>query len=195
METHTETLLANVLRQDLNSAGQIIIASIKEDPTREGLRETPKRFSKAIKELCSGYELTLEDVVGRGIFESEGSGLVTVKDIEYHSLCEHHLLPFWGKASVAYYPHTKIIGLSKIPRIVDMYSRRLQVQERLTHQITSAIMEVLKPKAVFVRISGCHMCMMMRGVKKQESETITEHSMYSQTLTEIETQRAWHSLE
>lgn len=181
--------------EDAIHAGELILRAIGENIEREGLQKTPVRFSNAIKELCSGYSLTPAEVVGEGIFPGEGGGLVSVKDIEFYSMCEHHLLPFWGKANVAYYPKNKIIGLSKIPRLVDVFSKRLQVQERLTSQVATSLMELIDARGVFVRVTGCHMCMMMRGVKKHASETITEHSIKGDDLTTEEIARAWKSIE
>jgi GTP cyclohydrolase I len=144
-----------------------------EDPKREGLAETPKRYAKAMEFLTSGYEKSVDQIVGKALFDAESSELVIVRDIELFSLCEHHLLPFYGKAHVAYIPNGKIIGLSKIPRIIDVFSRRLQVQERLTRQVSSELMRVLNPLGVAVIIEANHLCMMMRGVEKQSSYTIT----------------------
>lgn len=155
-------------------AAKLILSQVGEDPTREGLLDTPRRFSKALKEICSGYTKTVEEVVGNGVFSAEGQGLVCVDRIEFFSLCEHHMLPFWGHASVAYYPDQKILGLSKVARIVELFSRRLQVQERLTKQVAEAIAEAIAPRAVAVRVRAAHTCMMMRGVQKQASETVTE---------------------
>ena len=147
---------------------------IGEDPEREGLQSTPKRVAKSLKWLTQGYDTSVTDVVGRGIFEADGHrNMVMVRDIELYSLCEHHMLPFFGKAHVAYIPNGRIVGLSKIPRIVDVFARRLQVQERLTEQIASALDDVLKPNGVGVVIEAYHLCMMMRGVEKQNSKTIT----------------------
>lgn len=150
-----------------------ILEALNEDATREGLIDTPKRFAKSIDFLTSGYRTCVEDVVGKGIFAAESSEMVIVRDIELYSLCEHHMLPFFGKAHVAYIPNKKIIGLSKIPRIVDVFARRLQVQERLTAQVADALMEVLNPLGVAVVIEAAHFCMMMRGVEKQNSKTVT----------------------
>ena len=147
---------------------------IGEDPVREGLQETPKRVARSLRWLTQGYRTCVEDVVGKGIFASEGhQNMVMVRDIELYSLCEHHMLPFFGKAHVAYIPNGHIVGLSKIPRIVDVFARRLQVQERLTEQIASAIDKALEPSGVGVVIEAYHLCMMMRGVEKQNSKTIT----------------------
>jgi len=146
---------------------------IGEDPKREGLLETPHRVAKAMKFLTEGYNSSAEEVVGRGIFKEEHDNMIMVRDIELYSLCEHHMLPFFGKAHVAYIPNGKIVGLSKIPRIVDVYARRLQVQERLTEQIADGLCRVVNPSGVGVVIEAFHLCMMMRGVQKQNSKTIT----------------------
>jgi len=152
---------------------EAIIANIGEDPARTGLRETPKRFAKAMRALTSGYESDPASVVGHGIFPAEGEGVVLVRDVEFYSLCEHHLLPFFGRAHVAYLPGERIIGLSKIPRLVDLYARRFQVQERLTEQVADALVSLLAPKGVVVVAEASHMCMAMRGVEKQHSQTAT----------------------
>ena len=144
-----------------------------EDPEREGLVRTPERVAKAMEFLTRGYGMSIDDVVGHALFEEEHENMVMVRDIELYSLCEHHMLPFFGKAHVAYIPNGRIVGLSKLPRIVDMFARRLQVQERLTDQVASAIDDVLAPLGVGVVIEAYHMCMMMRGVEKQNSRTIT----------------------
>jgi GTP cyclohydrolase I len=147
---------------------------IGEDPRREGLRQTPTRVAKSLLWLTRGYHMDVADVVGNGVFTAEGHrNMVMVRDIELYSLCEHHMLPFFGKAHVAYIPNGHIVGLSKIPRIVEVFARRLQVQERLTEEIASALDEVLKPSGVGVVIEAFHLCMMMRGVEKQNSKTIT----------------------
>jgi GTP cyclohydrolase I len=144
-----------------------------EDPDREGLLATPARVAKALKWMTQGYASTAKDVVGSGIFEEAHDNMIMVRDIELYSMCEHHMLPFFGKAHIAYIPNGRIVGLSKIPRIVDVYARRLQVQERLTEQIASGICSVLNPLGVGVVIEAYHLCMMMRGVQKQNSKTIT----------------------
>jgi len=144
-----------------------------EDPGREGLDRTPARVAKALRFLTGGYATSAEEVVGQGVFREEHDNMVMVRDIELYSMCEHHMLPFFGKAHVAYIPNGKIVGLSKIPRIVDVYARRLQVQERLTEQIAEGLCRVLNPSGVGVVIEAYHLCMMMRGVEKQNSKTIT----------------------
>src|SRR6186997_472504 len=149
------------------------LALLGEDPDREGLVRTPERVAKAMQFLTAGYEMTVEDIVGSALFEEEHENMVMVRDIELYSLCEHHMLPFFGKAHVAYIPNGRIVGLSKLPRIVEMFARRLQVQERLTEQVAKAIDDVLAPRGVGVVIEAFHMCMRMRGVEKQNSRTIT----------------------
>ncbi len=146
---------------------------VGEDPEREGLARTPQRVARSLSWLTQGYDMNLSDVVGKGVFEQGHESMVLVRDIELYSLCEHHLLPFFGKAHIAYIPNKQIIGLSKLPRIVDMFARRLQVQERLTEQVADAIQQVLQPQGVGVVIEARHLCMMMRGVEKQSSKTIT----------------------
>jgi GTP cyclohydrolase I len=150
------------------------LIEIGEDPDREGLLRTPLRVAKATDYITGGYATSLDEVVNGAIFDAEGADeMVLVKDIEFYSMCEHHMLPFFGKAAVAYLPNQKIIGLSKLARIVDLYARRLQVQERLTNQVADAVQQVLNPHGVAVVMDGRHLCMMMRGVQKQESSTVT----------------------
>ena len=150
-----------------------LLADLGEDPEREGLVRTPDRVNRSLSDLTSGYDQTVESVVGQGVFHEDCSEMVLVKDIEFYSLCEHHMLPFFGKVHVAYIPDGKIIGLSKIPRLVDMYARRLQVQERFTQQVAQALQDVLAPKGVGVVAHASHLCMMMRGVQKQNSAAMT----------------------
>ena len=146
---------------------------IGEDPGREGLARTPVRVAKSLRFLTQGYDSSAEEVVGKGVFKEDHDNMIMVRDIEVYSLCEHHMLPFFGKAHVAYIPNGKIVGLSKIPRIVDVYARRLQVQERLTEEIADGLCRVVKPSGVGVVIEAYHPCMTMRGVEKQNSKTIT----------------------
>ena len=150
-----------------------ILALIGEDPERQGLTETPERFEKALRHLTSGYQQDARKVLNGALFDVQYDEMVIVKDIELFSLCEHHLLPFFGCAHVAYLPNKKVIGLSKIPRLVNMFARRLQVQERLTSQIAQALMEHLEPRGVGVVVEARHLCMAMRGVEKQHSQTVT----------------------
>lgn len=148
-----------------------VLKQIGEDPNREGLLKTPERMAKAMQYLTHGYDLNPDAIMEQAIFHEEYSEMVIVKDIEIYSMCEHHMLPFFGKAHIAYIPDGKIVGLSKIPRVVDAYSRRLQVQERLTIEIRDCIQRTLSPKGVAVVIECAHMCMQMRGVQKQNSTT------------------------
>ena len=157
--------LASLVRRQLDLLG--------EDSGREGLLRTPERVAKSLAWLTGGYDTDVRDIIGEGIFDETHEGMVMVRDIEMYSMCEHHMLPFFGKVHVAYVPDGKIVGLSKLPRIVDAFARRLQVQERLTEQIAEAIEDALNPLGVGVVVEAVHLCMMMRGVEKQNSKTIT----------------------
>jgi GTP cyclohydrolase I len=150
-----------------------LLGELGEDPGRQGLLKTPERVEKSLRWLTRGYQLSVRDVIGDAVFEEEHHNMVLVRDIEMYSMCEHHMLPFFGKVHIAYIPDGKIVGLSKLPRIVEVFARRLQVQERLTEQIANAIQDVLQPSGVGVVIEAAHLCMMMRGVEKQNSRTIT----------------------
>src|SRR5881409_3634172 len=150
-----------------------LLGELGEDPTREGLRDTPKRVEKALKFLTSGYDADIDAVINGALFTVDYSEMVIVKDIDFYSLCEHHLLPFFGKCHVAYIPRTQVIGLSKLPRLVDIFARRLQIQERMTNQIAETIREKINPLGVAVVCEGTHLCMSMRGVEKQNSFAIT----------------------
>ncbi len=158
---------------NLEQSFHSLLDAIGEDPQREGLLKTPSRAARAFEFLTAGYRQTLDDVVNDAIFHSEASEIVIVKDIELYSMCEHHLLPFIGKAHVAYIPEGKVIGLSKVARIVDVFARRLQIQENLTMQIADALMKTLHPRGVGVVVEAKHLCMMMRGVEKQNSVMTT----------------------
>jgi GTP cyclohydrolase I len=150
-----------------------MLLALGEDPARDGLRRTPARVEAALRWLTSGYRHSVQEVVGHALFEEPHESMILVRDIELYSMCEHHMLPFFGRAHVAYLPDRRIVGLSKIPRIVEVFARRLQVQERLTDQVADALMEVLNPHGVGVVIEASHLCMMMRGVEKQNSRTVT----------------------
>ena len=150
-----------------------MLGELGEDPQRNGLLRTPERVEKSLRWLTRGYGLSVQDAIGDAVFDEDHHNMVLVKDIEMYSMCEHHLLPFFGKVHVAYIPNGKIVGLSKLPRVVEIFARRLQVQERLTEQVAHALMEVLEPQGVGVVIEAAHLCMMMRGVEKQNSKTVT----------------------
>ena len=165
--------MSNTKAPDIRVHVRAILEALGEDVERDGLARTPERVEKAYRWLTQGYEMSVADVVGSGVFEESHENMILVRDIELYSMCEHHMLPFFGKAHVAYLPKGRIIGLSKLPRIVDVFARRLQVQERLTDQVADAVMEVLEPAGVGVVIEAAHLCMMMRGVEKQNSTTVT----------------------
>jgi len=150
-----------------------LLEEIGEDPEREGLRRTPLRVAKALDFLTSGYQMSAEDIIKKALFEEDVREMVIVRDIEFYSMCEHHMLPFFGHAHVGYLPNGKVVGLSKIARVVDVFARRLQVQERLTNQVADALMEHLEPHGVAVVMEASHTCMMMRGVQKQQSTTVS----------------------
>ncbi|MFT5125983.1 MAG: GTP cyclohydrolase I [Kiritimatiellia bacterium] len=150
-----------------------LLIKIGENPDREGLQRTPQRVEKAWEFLTQGYDQQVEDVVNGALFEVDARDMIIVKDIEVYSLCEHHLLPFFGKIHIGYIPNGKVLGVSKLARIADLFSRRLQIQERLTHQIAETLMEVLEPNGVGVVMEAKHLCMMMRGVEKQNSNMVT----------------------
>lgn len=169
-----------------------IIQTLGEDPDREGLIKTPERAAKAMQFLTQGYDLSAEDILKSAIFKEEYNEMVIVKDIEVYSMCEHHMLPFFGKAHIAYIPNGYVVGLSKIPRVVDVFARRLQVQERLTQEILQAIDQTLKPQGCAVVIEAIHMCMMMRGVQKQNSSTTT--SAFTGQFQQVETRSEFLSL-
>jgi GTP cyclohydrolase IA len=170
-----------------------LLARLGEDPDREGLYRTPERTAKALEYLTSGYATDAREIVNGALFTVEYDEMVIVKDIEFFSLCEHHMLPFWGKIHVGYLPQGRVIGLSKIPRIVDMFARRLQIQERLTQQIARTIQEVVEPAGVGVVAEAQHFCMMMRGVEKQHSGAVTS-SMLGSFRTHKETRDEFLSL-
>jgi GTP cyclohydrolase I len=159
--------------EELSSLYKNVLLNLGEDVNREGLLKTPERVAKSLQFLTSGNQVNPDDIMKQAIFHEEYSEMVIVKDIEVYSLCEHHMLPFFGKAHIAYIPEGKIVGLSKIPRVVDAYARRLQVQERLTIEIRDCVQRTLNPKGVAVVIECSHMCMQMRGVQKQNSKTAT----------------------
>ena len=171
---HTEENVQEIIRKEnIESAVRSILANVGEDPERQGLLGTPDRIARMYDEVLGGYNVNLEKLVNGALFDVAYDEMIVVKDIEFYSMCEHHMLPFFGRAHVAYIPSDKVIGLSKIPRIVEMFAQRLQVQERMTRQIADTIDEILSPQGVAVVIEGNHMCSMMRGVKKQEASMIT----------------------
>jgi GTP cyclohydrolase I len=183
-------LLDSVSTQDLYRE---LLLRIGEDPTRDGLVRTPERMEKSMAFLTRGYTMNVTDVLHNALFDVDYDEMVIVKDIEFFSLCEHHLLPFFGKAHIAYVPDGKVIGLSKIPRLVDVFARRLQVQERLTRQVGEAITEAIHPQGVAVILEAQHLCMMMRGVEKQHSSTVTS-AMLGVFKTQLQTRNEFLSL-
>lgn len=170
-------------------AAELLLKMAGEDLGREGLLDTPLRVAKSYKALFSGYELSPQEAVGQGVFTAEGTGLVSVDDVEFFSLCEHHILPFWGNVRVSYYPDSHILGLSKIPRLIDVFARRVQVQERLTRLVAESMQELIKPRAIVVTVKAQHMCMMMRGVEKHASATRTEYCFGLENLSDYERER------
>jgi GTP cyclohydrolase IA len=180
------------ITRDLKDNFKQIIKGVGEDAEREGVLNTPERAAKAMQFLTQGYSMDAEEILKKAVFEETYDEMVVVKDIELYSLCEHHMLPFFGKAHIAYIPNGKIIGLSKLPRVVDVFARRLQVQERLTHDILECLNKTLKPQGVAVVIEAVHLCMMMRGVQKQNSATTT--SGFRGQFKEIETRNEFLKL-
>lgn len=164
-ESSSKDRVPEILRELLENLG--------EEPGREGLQDTPRRAAKAFRYLTGGYHMRVEDILNGALYSVSYDEMVIVKDIELFSLCEHHILPFFGKCHVAYVPDKRVVGLSKIPRLVDMYARRLQIQERLTQQIAETLQEQIRPQGVGVVVEARHLCMMMRGVEKQHSQTVT----------------------
>lgn len=180
------------ITESLKSAFSEILHRLGENLEREGLQKTPERAAKAMQFLTQGYLQNADEILKSALFKEDYSEMVVVKDIEVYSMCEHHMLPFFGKAHIAYIPNGYVVGLSKIPRIVDVYARRLQVQERMTHEILHSIDDALKPHGVAVVIEAAHMCMMMRGVQKQNSVTTT--SAFTGAFRNIETRNEFLSL-
>ena len=170
-----------------------ILRRVDEDPTRDGLLRTPERVERSLAFLTRGYQQTLPEVLGSALFDVDYDEMVIVRDIEFYSLCEHHMLPFYGKAHIAYIPSGKVVGLSKLPRLVDMFARRLQVQERLTRQVAEAIIDTIQPQGVGVILEAQHLCMMMRGVEKQSSMTTTS-AMLGVFRTQTQTRNEFLSL-
>jgi GTP cyclohydrolase IA len=186
----TNAALSTVTTQQIYAE---LLRRMGEDPTRDGLLRTPERMEKSMAFLTQGYSQKVEDVLHNALFDVDYDEMVIVKDIEFYSQCEHHLIPFFGKAHVAYIPQGKVIGLSKIPRIVDVFARRLQVQERLTQQIAEAIDSAIKPQGVGVVLEASHLCMMMRGVEKQHSSTVTS-AMLGVFKTQLQTRTEFLTL-
>lgn len=189
-EDAAQVALANASLPQIYSE---LLRRIGEDPARDGLLRTPERMEKSMAFLTRGYQQTVQSVLHDALFDVDYDEMVIVKDIEFYSLCEHHLLPFFGKAHVAYLPARKVVGLSKVARIVDLFARRLQVQERMTQQIAEAIQDAVNPQGVGVVLEGQHLCMMMRGVEKQGSHTVTS-SMLGVFKTQLQTRSEFLSL-
>ncbi len=185
-------IYSGAVTEEMKGYYKEVLKLVNEDPEREGLLKTPERASKAMQFLTHGYDLSPENILKGALFQEDYSEMVIVKDIEVYSLCEHHILPFFGKAHVAYIPNGYVVGLSKIPRVVDAFARRLQVQERLTDQILHCIQDTLKPLGVAVVIEAAHMCMMMRGVQKQNSATTT--SAFTGEFKNVETRNEFLNL-
>ena len=180
-------------KEKVQESVKTILQEIGENPNREGLLKTPERVAKAYEYLTSGYRKNIDEVINGAIFKEKYDEMIIVKDIEFYSLCEHHLLPFYGKIHIAYIPNGKVVGLSKIPRIVDVFARRLQIQERMTQEIADTINEYLTPQGVGVVAEAYHLCMMMRGVEKQQSYTITS-AMYGVFKTDQRTREEFLEL-
>ena len=189
-DTLEEVTLASLSTENLYRE---LLLRVGEDPSRDGLIDTPKRMEKSMAFLTRGYSMSVESVLHKALFDVDYDEMVMVKDIEFFSMCEHHLLPFFGKAHIAYVPNGKVIGLSKIPRLVDMFARRLQVQERLTRQIADAIEEAINPQGVAIILEAQHLCMMMRGVEKQHSSTTTS-AMLGVFKSQLQTRNEFLSL-
>jgi len=189
-DTLEEVTLASISTENLYRE---LLTRVGEDPTRDGLIDTPNRMSKSMEFLTRGYTMDADEVLHNALFDVDYDEMVIVKDIEFFSMCEHHLLPFFGKAHIAYVPNGKVIGLSKIPRLVDMFARRLQVQERLTRQIADAIEEAIHPQGVAIILEAQHLCMMMRGVEKQHSSTTTS-AMLGVFKSQLQTRNEFLSL-
>src|SRR5438309_2429722 len=193
MSTQTAPAAATLASASTEDLYRELLVRIGEDPTRDGLVETPARMEKALKFLTRGYTQNVNTVLHNALFDVDYDEMVIVKDIEFFSMCEHHLLPFFGKAHVAYVPNGKVIGLSKIPRLVDVFARRLQVQERRTTEVADAITEAINPQGVAVILEAQHLCMMMRGVEKQHSSTVTS-AMLGVFKTQLQTRNEFLSL-
>ena len=192
-EEHSNRSSMPLRDASLNAIYGELLRRVGEDPTRDGLVRTPDRMEKSLAFLTRGYKQTLDEVLHGALFEVDYDEMVIVRDIEFYSMCEHHMLPFFGKAHIAYVPQGKVIGLSKLPRIVDMFARRLQVQERLTREVAEAIIETIRPQGVGVILEAQHLCMMMRGVEKQSSLTTTS-AMLGVFRSQVQTRNEFLSL-